>query len=46
MPDDMDHLMARLAAIGPERSLDGLEEAVLHGVARRREEAGNDRRAH
>ena len=39
MRDDMDHLMARLAGTGPERSLDGLEEAVLQGVAQLREEA-------
>ena len=38
MRDDMDHLMARLAATGPERSLDGFEQAVLRGVAKRRED--------
>ena len=38
MRDDVDHLMARLAAVGAERSLDGLEQAVLRGVARQREE--------
>jgi len=39
MRDDMDHLMAPLATIGPERSLDGFEQAVLHGVAKRREDS-------
>ena len=38
MRDDMDHLMARLAAVGPERSLDGFEQSVLRGVAKQREE--------
>ena len=38
MQDDMDHLMARLAAVGPERSLDGFEQAVLRGVAKQRED--------
>jgi len=38
MRDDMDHLMARLAAVGPERSLDGFEQAVMRGVAKQREE--------
>lgn len=38
MRDEMDHLMARLAAFGPERSLDGFEQAVLRGVAQRRED--------
>ena len=39
MRDDMDHLMAPLATIGPERSLDGFEQAVQHGVAKRREDS-------
>ena len=38
MQDDIDHLMARLAALGPERSLDGFEQAVLRGVAKQRED--------
>lgn len=38
MQDDMDHLMTRLAAVGPERSLDGFEQAVLRGVAQQRED--------
>ena len=38
MRDDLDHLMSRLASAGPERSLDGLEQAVLLGVAERRED--------
>lgn len=38
MQDDMDHLMARLAAVGGERSLDGFEQAVLRGVAKQRED--------
>ncbi len=43
MRDDMDHLMARLAATGPERSLEGLEQAVLGGVAHRRDDARSAR---
>jgi len=39
MRDDLDELLGRLATDGPARSPDGLEEAVLRGVARRREEA-------
>ena len=38
MRDDMDHLMGRLATTRPERSLDGFEHAVLHGISQRREE--------
>ena len=38
MRDDIDDLMARLAATRLERSLDGFEHAVLHGVAKQREE--------
>ncbi|MDB5467006.1 MAG: hypothetical protein JWQ46_1768 [Phenylobacterium sp.] len=38
MRDDLDQLMAHLAASGPDRSLEGFEDAVLRGVARRREE--------
>lgn len=38
MRDNLDELMARLAARGADRSLDGLEDAVLRGVARRRED--------
>lgn len=39
MPDDLDELLTRLARTTPETSLDGLEQAVLSGVARRRESA-------
>jgi hypothetical protein len=38
MRDDLDEVMARLAAGGVERSLDGFEDAVLRGIAQRREE--------
>ena len=38
MRDDMDQLMARLAARSPERSLDGFEQAVLRGVAKQRDD--------
>lgn len=38
MRDDMDQLMARLAAGSPERSLDGFEQAVLRDLAQRRED--------
>lgn len=38
MRDDMDHLMARLAVVRLDRSLDGFEQAVLLGVAKRRED--------
>lgn len=38
MRDEIDHLMARLASAEPERSLEGFEQAVLNGVAHRREE--------
>jgi hypothetical protein len=39
MSNDLDELLARLARVTPEASLDGLEDAVLSGVARRRESA-------
>ena len=38
MRDDMDQLMARLAARSPERSLAGFEQAVLRGVAKQRDD--------
>jgi hypothetical protein len=43
MRDDMDHLLARLAARGPGGSLDGFEEDVLRGIARRREDMRTSR---
>lgn len=43
MRDDMDQLIGRLASMGPERSLDGFEHAVLSGVARRRDEVRTTR---
>ena len=43
MRDDMDHLMARLASTGPERSRDGLEQAVRSGVAPPRDDARSAR---
>lgn len=43
MSDDLDDLLARLAQSASETSLDGLEEAVLGGVARRRESARSAR---
>ena len=38
MRDDLDDLMSRLAAVGPQRSLEGFEHVVLQGVARRRDD--------
>ena len=38
MRDDLDHLMSRLGAARPERSLDGFEHVVLQGVAKQRED--------
>ncbi|MBL8772395.1 MAG: hypothetical protein JNK30_13520 [Phenylobacterium sp.] len=39
MANDLDHMLARLAQLTPAASLDGFEEGVLAGLARRREEA-------
>ncbi len=39
MTNDLDHLLDRLAHETPDASLVGLEDEVLRGVARRREEA-------
>ena len=43
MRDDLDHLMMQLASGRTGRSLDGLEDAVLSGVWRRREDIGATR---
>jgi len=37
MPNDLDDLLNRLAREAPDASLDGLEDAVLGAVARRRD---------
>lgn len=37
MPNDLDDLLNSLALAPPDASLDGFEDAVLGGVARRRE---------
>lgn len=39
MSDHLDELLARIAQATPDTALDGLEEAVLSGVARRRQSA-------
>lgn len=37
MPDQLDDLLNRLAREAPDASLEGLEDAVLRGVSRRRD---------
>jgi hypothetical protein len=39
MSEELDRLLQRLAARGPERSLDGLDARVLISLAQQREEA-------
>ena len=39
MANDLDRMLARLAQQTPAASLDGFEDGVLAGLARRREEA-------
>jgi len=38
MANDLDHMLARLAQQAPDASLDGFEDGVLAGLARRRDE--------
>jgi len=37
MPNELDDLLNRLSQQAPDASLDGLEDAVISGVARRRD---------
>ena len=39
MRDEIDHLLAQFASAGPERSLEGFEQAVLSGISHLREDA-------
>ena len=39
MTNDLDHMLARLGRLGPGPALDGFEDLVLRGIARRREDA-------
>lgn len=39
MSNDLDHMLARLAQQAPDTSLEGFEDGVLAGLARRREAA-------
>ena len=43
MREDLDQLMAQLAADGTHRSLDGLEHTVMNAVRRRREDRSSER---
>jgi hypothetical protein len=38
MPNDLDQMLAQLAQDAPAGSLEGLETAVMRGIAKRREE--------